>query len=182
MLNLNKEVWKQITKIHEVSNLGNVRNFITKKLLKLQISTTGYYYITIRNYENKLRKHLKVHILVAKAFITPILHKPLINHIDANKLNNVVENLEYCTQKENIMHASKLGLISAKPRTTNCKLGSSSKYHNVTYDLTRNKWCASVCHNKKKVGFRRFNSEEEAAKYVDYLVDLHSLDRVKNFI
>ena len=56
------------------------------------------------------RKSLKVHRLVAISFIPNPMNKPYINHIDGNPINNCVENLEWCTQHENVVHAYKIGL------------------------------------------------------------------------
>ena len=109
MLN-NIEIWKQCTPVHEVSNTGKVRNIQTKQELKLQYTTTGYLYITIRNYEGKARKHLRVHQLVAKAFIDNPRKLSYVNHIDGNKTNNLLCNLEWCTHSENMKHAWDLGL------------------------------------------------------------------------
>lgn len=181
MLN-NNEIWKQCTPMHEVSNFGNIRNIQTKKLLKLQTSTTGYFYITIRNFEGKARKHLKVHILVAKTFIQNPDCKKYVNHIDGNKKNNQVENLEWCSHKENMEHASKTSLIPHTPRTTGKKLGKSSNYHNVCWDSTRNCWTAGITVNKQCIGRKRFKDEKEAALFVNYLIDTYKLDRPKNFI
>jgi hypothetical protein len=78
-------------------------------ILKQKIRSRGYY--TIRISENSKRKQLKVHRLVAQAFIPNPLNKPCVNHIDGNKLNNSITNLEWCTYKENYDHAITTGLM-----------------------------------------------------------------------
>jgi HNH endonuclease family protein len=181
MLN-NNEIWKQCTHIHEVSNTGKIRNIYSKEELKLQFSTTGYYYFTVRNFENKARKHLRVHVMVAKAFIPNLEGKPHVNHIDGNKLNNTVSNLEWCTHTENMLHAKNSGLLSKKPRTTGQKLGKTSKYHNVSWSEQRQRWCAGVTVNKKRVMSKRFKTEEEAALHVNYIIDTLQLNIPKNII
>lgn len=72
--------------------------------LTYQLNNRGYLSITIR------RKTHMIHRLVAKAFIANPDNKPFINHKDGNKLNNSVENLEWCTTKENNHHARETGL------------------------------------------------------------------------
>lgn len=182
MLNSNNEVWVQATRIHEVSNLGNVRNSQNKRLVKLQLTSTGYFEFFMRNPEGG-RSRFKVHRLVAMYFVQNNQNKPHVNHIDAVKTNNCFTNLEWCTHAENLAHASKMGLISKKPRTMGMKLSSSSKYHNVSFDVSRNRWIASVTVNKKIVGAKRFLNEIDAALHVNFLIDTHNLtDRPKNII
>lgn len=110
-----KEEWRDVIGYegyYQVSNHGQIRSIFTKyvdkngktfkhkpKILKQSIGSTGYYFA------NLFHKSKKTHILVAKAFIPLILGKYFINHKDLNKLNNNVENLEWCSMKENINHA-----------------------------------------------------------------------------
>lgn len=114
------EEWKDITN-HEgsygVSNKGNVYSLKTNKMLKLVPCAAGYFRVTLCKNGTYTTKH--VHILVAEMFI---MKKPSqsrkywqVNHIDGNKLNNNLDNLEYCTAKENSNHAIKLGLRYRKP-------------------------------------------------------------------
>lgn len=114
MNNVVEEVWKDIEGyegIYQVSSIGEVKSiFYNKKpkILKRSKTTTGYYKVEL--YKDKNRKSFKVHRLVAKAFILNPESKPNINHIDGNPLNNHVNNLEWCTQKENVLHAIETGL------------------------------------------------------------------------
>jgi hypothetical protein len=91
---------------------GQVWSYAQKKFRKLQVGTRGYLQITLTNDEGKLVCHF-VHRLVANSFIAPVENKNIINHKNGIKTDNRVENLEWCTQKENILHAWKTGL--AKP-------------------------------------------------------------------
>lgn len=110
-----KEIWKNIDDyngLYQVSNLGNVlsinwNNTNSTKLLTPYIHG-GYLRVGIRT--NKCLKNYMIHRLVAKAFIPNPLNKPQINHIDGNKLNNRVDNLEWVTAQENTQHAIKHNL------------------------------------------------------------------------
>lgn len=72
------------------------------------LDKNGYLYITPK--VNGKNKNLKVHRLVAELFIPNPDNKPCVNHIDGDKQNNCVDNLEWCTHSENMKHAVKLGL------------------------------------------------------------------------
>lgn len=104
------ERWKPVIGyegIYEVSNYGNVRNVTSGHVLLQTNTTTGYRKVEL--YKNG-RKNLRVHRLVASAFINNTYGKPYINHKNGNKTDNRVENLEWCTQKENVNHAIRTGL------------------------------------------------------------------------
>ena len=77
--------------------------FDSSKLLKLTPSTNGYYDVGLC--KNCIRKHYKVHRLVAESFIENPCNLPEVNHIDENKLNNVVSNLEWCTAQYNTSYS-----------------------------------------------------------------------------
>ncbi len=102
------EIWKTISTHpkYKVSNNGRVKS--SKIILALSINA-GYYALRLVGDDD--RRGLKVHRLVAKAFIPNPENKPCVNHKDGNKLNNNVDNLEWCTYSENTIHALKIGLI-----------------------------------------------------------------------
>lgn len=112
------EEWKAIEGyegLYEISNLGNVRslNYRNKKgcikIMNPKNTTTGYYNICLM--KDKKKTYPKIHRLVAQAFIPNPDNKPIVNHIDGDKHNNAVSNLEWCTHKENTAHAINSGLF-----------------------------------------------------------------------
>ena len=107
---MNKELWKDIPEyeLYQISNLGRVKNKRTG-IIRKNIVSFGLYQ-TIKLCKNgKQHLHL-VHRLVAQTFIPNPYNKPEINHIDGNKHNNCVSNLEWVTRQENAIHSIKNGL------------------------------------------------------------------------
>lgn len=111
---MEKEIWKDIIlygKPYCISNYGNVKGKLNR-VLKPYTSSGGYYYICVR--EGKHCHHVRIHRLVAQAFIPNPKGLPQINHIDGNKSNNVVSNLEWISCKENIKHGFENNLYKHK--------------------------------------------------------------------
>lgn len=124
---MSEEIWKDIKGFegkYKISNLGNVKSVyrtinyifnnkpkvrrIFEKTLKKSINKFGYEYVCLS--DNCKTQKLKIHRLVAQAFIPNSENKPQVNHIDGNKQNNCVFNLEWCNNSENMKHAVKMGL------------------------------------------------------------------------
>lgn len=101
------EVWKKIkyNPLYSVSNHGRVRNDKTGRILRPRYDSKGYSRANLKGVD------YKTHRLVAVHFI-PNENKCLnqINHIDGNPKNNKVDNLEWCDNKQNSLHAFRLGL------------------------------------------------------------------------
>lgn len=94
--------WRKIDKYSSkyfVSNFGDIYSAKTNKLLKK--SDDGYGYDQVNLYYGGKVHPIKVHRLVAEAFVPNPLNKPQVNHKDRNRKNNFFENLEWCTNTEN---------------------------------------------------------------------------------
>lgn len=109
------EEWKYVNGYEEkyaVSNYGRLVSFSFKKPIMMHpnISCSGYKYVCLS--KNAIKYSRWVHRIVADNFIENFDAKKTVNHIDGNKLNNHVGNLENITQRENSIHAVKIGLIN----------------------------------------------------------------------
>ncbi len=105
---------KSLKFLYEINRDGVLRNVKSKRIINGYIEKNGYKRIKI---ENKCLGGIirtSVHQLVAEAFIPNPDNKPFVNHIDLNKLNNNVSNLEWVTHSENMKHAYKHG-VNVKP-------------------------------------------------------------------
>jgi len=102
------EQWKTLEDFsnYEVSNLGKVRNIKTGLEIKSTLNSSGYFGLNL--YDNGRRKAVRMHQLVANYFIPKIEGKNFVNHIDGNKQNNRLYNLEWCTPSENSLHSKKI--------------------------------------------------------------------------
>lgn len=122
--NFNYEEWRDIQFAvgrYQVSSCGRVRSLPRKvnnhtgfkslkgRVLKQRKDNKGYMRIDIKD-NNGRKRFCGVHRLVAEAFIDNPEKKPQVNHIDGNKGNNNLNNLEWCTNKENQEHAYRIGL------------------------------------------------------------------------
>lgn len=105
------EIFKKIiyNGYYEISNFGNVKSNkkTTEKILKNK-TVNGYKYISFK-VEGKI-KNFYIHRLVAIHFIPNPKNKLQVNHIDGNKSNNHINNLEWCTPRENSQHSYDIGL------------------------------------------------------------------------
>ena len=97
---------------YEVSNLGRVRNAKSGRILKPHLIQSGYLKHSLYGYDK--RENLLLHRILATAFIDNPEGKPCVNHIDENKLNNDLSNLEWCTVRENLVHGTRMKRIAEK--------------------------------------------------------------------
>lgn len=130
------EIWKDAPGYegyYQVSNLGNIKSlsryvnhgsykYFRNSRIRKPFIAGGYYQLTLDidgQHSNEM-----IHRLVAKAFIDNPENHPYVNHKDGNKLNNCVDNLEWCTASDNAKHAVKLGLIRKDDLIKNSRLGA----------------------------------------------------------
>lgn len=139
---MTSQIWKPVIGWegrYDVSNDGQVRSWWYGKkhlseprILKIKIDRYGYPVVCLHHKE--LKKYPPIHKLVAQAFIPKSNEKLQVNHIDGNKQNNKVSNLEWVTNKENMNHAFKTGLIAKE----NLSAGQKRRYQSaVERELSR---------------------------------------------
>jgi hypothetical protein len=131
------EIWKPVKGYEErfvVSNFGNVISAKSGRPIKTHIQQNGYEAFATRiGGRDGICKLLRIHRLVADAFILNPDNKPFVNHIDGVKTNNNLNNLEWCTASENIKHAISSGLITRKRGVEN----SNAKFSQQEIDFIR---------------------------------------------
>ena len=156
-----KEIWKDVKGYegcYQVSDLGRVRSLdrissagrsLKGRMLKLYNDDKGYLRLMLSL--NGKMKTLRVHQLVAEAFLN---HKPngnkiVVDHIDNDKLNNQLNNLQIISNREN---------------TSKDSIGKTSRYVGVSFNKQSNKFVAQCQHNNKQKHLGYFNTELEASE------------------
>jgi len=130
---------------YEVSNLGNVRNVKTGRIIKQQLDKYGYCRLNL--YKNEKRHNKFIHRLVAQAFIENPDEKPVIDHINGDKLNNDVKNIRWATISENSQNSK-----VRKDNTSNIK-GVEKK---------GNKWRSRITIDGIRITLGYYDTIEEA--------------------
>lgn len=148
------EIWKPVVGfegLYEVSSLGRIRS---KRGVKSPYENRwGYLQITL--YKDGKPYPKKLHRIVAEAFLDNPSNKREVNHIDGDKLNNTLDNLEWVTSSENKIHAQRLGL-APKPPT---KRGEENKCSKLTEDQVKQ------IRGEYRKGSREYGSPGLAKKY-----------------
>jgi hypothetical protein len=149
------EEWKVIENApnYAISNWGRVKSLITNHILKSGFSPyTGYYNIPLRRDTGEMKTH-RIHLLVAHHFI----EKPqsdeflVVDHIDRDRTNNISTNLRYLSRSDNQKNRTKTA-------------GTISKYMNVSFNKTKNKWGSQFQYKDKTIYVGYFETEDDAAR------------------
>lgn len=154
-MKIDRETWKPIPEyenLYEISSKGRVKsckrvikykngiNHSVKEHMMQPYLSKGY--ARVRLCKNNKHKRFFIHTLVAKAFIQNPCNYPIINHKDGNKLNNEIENLEWCTYSHNNREAYRLGLKTYTEK------------NREAFKLAKEAWCKAVWQldeNKNKI-------------------------------
>ena len=179
-----KEIWKDIKGyegLYQISNLGNVKKIKNKKYninkkeveekeinkyISIRTHKLGYKYVKLTD-KNGIRKNLFLHRLIAQAFIPNPNNYSCINHINGIKNDNRIENLEWCSQKQNVRYAWDNGLcenvrkvcaINGKRKSKKIiqknKNGEVIKVWNSTMDIERE---LGILHNNITFCCKHYN-------------------------
>ncbi len=162
-----EEHWKDIQgyeSLYAVSDTGVVKTFIYNKILKPRVQQG---YETVVLYRNKKSKAFKVHRLVAMMFLDNPNNYEQVNHIDGNKRNNNVNNLEWCTAKQNTHHAIKNGLYFSSSHISKHQpiITKKDKYGNIveTYKTVTE---AAIKNNVSRMTiYRKLHSPNKNSDY-----------------
>lgn len=168
------EIYKDIKGyegIYQISNLGNIRslNYNKFRILKLK-NDRGYF--TVCLCKQNIKKQHSVHRLVANTFIYNLQNKPQVNHINGIKTDNNINNLEWCTCKENIIHSWKSGLSKTNEDRLKKVIDKNSiKVINIiTNEIFSSIKEASLKsdYNEKSLGYQINKSKNNKSKFIKY--------------
>ena len=126
---------------YKINRKGQILSLLTDQYASVSVDSKGYLKVTLHKDGHAHTK--RVHILVAEAFIPNPDNLPVVNHIDGNKQNPAVTNLEWTTFSENTQHAHRTGLIK---KTSNKAVirSDSTVYATVTQAALENNVCKSA--------------------------------------
>ena len=171
-----REEWKAVVGFegkYEVSNMGRVKSWRGKSLIRKPQVFLGYHRVSLR--KGKYRKTYMVHRLVAETFLPNPENKDTVNHKNGVRCDNNLKNLEWATMRENVIHAHTTGLVGSKIGLTRKTKKAKSKYPGVKRQ-PNGRWGVLFQYNFKKYWGGIFNTEEEAhMKYLKMHKDLQGV-------
>jgi hypothetical protein len=149
------EIWKPVKDyegLYEVSSFGRIKSLGNdktrkEKILKQNINGNGYFKVCL--FKDGISQSISFHQLVAMAFLNhmPCGYKLVVDHINGDKLDNRLENLQVVSQRANVSKSNKL---------------KTSKYIGVSWCKSAKKWTTKIQINSKKKHLGYFTNEEEA--------------------
>ena len=153
MTNVN-EIWipaYNYENIYEVSNLGRVKRKLDNFIYKPRKMSNGYLFVGLRKNKGEKQKNISIHRLVLSSFNGFIENKD-VNHIDGNKQNNHLQNLEWVSRKENIKHAFDIGIVKKGLSHHNSHIYVHKEYGFFvqTHELVKLHGCSNNFENKDK--------------------------------
>jgi len=137
---------------YQVSNFGRVRNCTTDRILKPGINGHGYLHVIL--YKDGKKKTHVIHHLVAQEFLDKPDGKSCVDHIDKNKLNNIVENLRWVSSSEN-------------SRNRSMHKNNTTGYKGVSFDKDQKKYRTRIYYEGKNLHLGYFDTAEDAARAYD---------------
>lgn len=158
------EEWRDVVDyegLYMVSYFGRIKSLGGRKWVPNDVILNPYIlvYYMIGLSKNSTNRGYMVHRLIAKAFIKNEHNKPFINHKDGNKLNNSIDNLEWCTQAENNRHAKLNNLLNPAKGEKHYKFGVFGGDNFLSKKVVKMDMCGNV--------LALFNSMTEAAEDVN---------------
>lgn len=135
--------------MYSVDTEGNVYSYKRGSKLALKPRKCSSGYVQAGLYKGRVRRNISIHRLVATEFINNPCEFPMVNHINGDKTNNTVANLEWCTHSDNMYHAYKSGLRNGETNGGRKRIVRIDKYGNETTYSSVSK--ASVDNNISRV-------------------------------
>ena len=154
------EDWKGLSNYpnYSVSNFGNIKNNKKNSTLKPNLHKSGY--LVVQLFKEGVRRNLRVHRLIAEAFLEEFDETKYIDHIDRNKTNNKLTNLRMVTPLESCLNRGIWG---------------KSQYKGAYFSKKRNDWRSQIRVNKKCVSLGYFKTELECALAYNNYIELNNL-------
>jgi hypothetical protein len=143
---------------YECSNLGNIKNSKTSRILKKYLCTNGYLAVCLKN------EKIRIHRLIGKTFLDNPDNFLIIDHIDRDKTNNNINNLRWCSYKTNSINKK-------------VKYNAVSQYKGIDYDKIKKTWKPYIYINGKVKRLGSFKTEKQAYETKCLYITDNELDK-----